>query len=186
MPRAPRVMISSTFYDLRQVRSDLVDFLVDELGFEPLVSELSSFPVDPDADTIENCKRRVERDADVLVLVIGGRYGWVDSSSAKSVTNLKYLAARAKGIPIYAFVQKNVLALVPVWQKSQDADFSGVVDDPRLFSFIEQVRSQDKVWTIEFEYARDITRSLRAQFAYWRLKALSGHAAFTALVNESS
>lgn len=159
-------MISSTFYDLRQIRSSLVDFLTDDLGFEPLVSELGSFPVDPDVDTIENCRRRVEQDTDILVLVIGGRYGWVDGASARSVTNLEYLAARAKGIPIYAFVQKSVLALLPVWKKNPEADFSDVVDDVRLFAFIEQVRSIDRVWTYEFEYARDIIAPLRSQIAY--------------------
>ena len=97
MTQRPRIMISSTFYDLKQVRAGLVNFLVDDLGFEPLVSEASSFPVEPDLDTIENCKRRVEQDADLLVLIVGGRYGFVDAASTKSITNLEYLAARAKG-----------------------------------------------------------------------------------------
>src|SRR2546426_4163085 len=92
---------SSTFYDLRQVRADLTAFIVDELGYVPLLSELNSFPVDPDAATAENCRRRVEEDADILILVVGGRYGSVDSDTAKSITNLEYLAARSKGIPIY-------------------------------------------------------------------------------------
>jgi Domain of unknown function (DUF4062) len=74
----PAVMISSTFYDLAQVRADLLDFLQNEVGYRPLLSEHKSFPVDPDADTVENCKRRVERDADIFVLIIGGRYGYVD------------------------------------------------------------------------------------------------------------
>jgi hypothetical protein len=46
-------MISSTFFDLKQVRADLARFLEKELGCSPLVSEWSSFPIDPDADTIE-------------------------------------------------------------------------------------------------------------------------------------
>jgi hypothetical protein len=92
-------MVSSTFYDLRQVRANLTRFITDEMGWIALLSELASFPVDPDADTIENCRRRVEQDADILIVVIGGRYGTVDFSATKSVTNLEYLAARAKGIP---------------------------------------------------------------------------------------
>jgi hypothetical protein len=42
---------------------------------------------------------KVERNADVLVLVIGGRYGFVDEAGSKSVSNLEYLVARAKGYP---------------------------------------------------------------------------------------
>ena len=84
-------MVSSTFYDLRQIRADLTEFIVDELGYEPLLSELNSFPVDPDATTIENCRRRVEEHADILILVVGGRYGSIDADTAKSITNIEYL-----------------------------------------------------------------------------------------------
>ena len=72
--RPPCVMVSSTFYDLRQIRDDLRQF-IEGLGYRPLLSEHPSFPIDPDTTTIENCRRRVEQDADILVLVIGGRYG---------------------------------------------------------------------------------------------------------------
>ncbi len=159
-------MISSTFYDLRQVRRDLRQFIEEELGYQALLSEHHSFPVDPDEDTIENCRRRVEQNADVLVLIIGGRYGSVDDRSAKSITNLEYLAARTKGIPVYAFVDKGVLALLPVWKKSPDADFSHAVDDVRVFDFIRKVRSVDKIWMHEFEYAQDVVKTIRVQFAH--------------------
>jgi hypothetical protein len=170
MNTVPQVMISSTFFDLKQVRANLASFLERELGYMPLASEWPSFPIDPDTDTIENCRRRVEREADVLVLIIGGRYGFVDSSAAKSVTNLEYLAARAKRIPIYAFVERRVLALAPVWQATKNGDFSGVVDDPRVFEFVHEVRDLHKVWMREFELAGEIVEALRAQFAYLTLQ----------------
>lgn len=166
-------MVSSTFYDLRQIRADLTTFIVDDLGYVPLLSELNSFPVDPDAATIENCRRRVEEDADILVLIVGGRYGSVDSKSARSVTNLEYLTARAKGIPVYAFVEKKVLAVVPVWRQNPDANFTGIVDDPRVLHFIDQVRSVDQVWTHEFETAQEIIDTLRMQLAYLMTEGLS-------------
>jgi hypothetical protein len=87
---APTVMVSSTFYDLQQIRKDLADFLLKDLGFNPLLSEMNSFPIDPDADTIENCRRRVQKNADILILVIGGRYGYVDLESSRSVTQYKF------------------------------------------------------------------------------------------------
>jgi hypothetical protein len=115
--RRPVVMVSSTYYDLRQVRADLRTFLDNQLGYQSLLSEFPAFPVDPDADTIENCRRRVEKDADVLVLIIGGRYGYIEPQTEKSITNIEYLTARAKGIPIMAFVDRQVLNLLPVWEK---------------------------------------------------------------------
>ncbi len=166
MNTAPTIMVSSTFYDLRQVRTDLYSFIADNLGYIALLSELPSFPVDPDVDTIENCRRRVQENADIMVLVIGGRYGSIDSKTDKSITNLEFLAARAKGIPIYTFVDKSVLSIMPVWKASPDADFSKVVDTPRIFEFIDFVRSSERVWTFEFETAQNIINILRTQLAY--------------------
>ena len=163
--RPPCVMVSSTFYDLRQIRDDLRQF-IEGLGYQPLLSEHPSFPIDPDATTIENCRRRVEQDADVLVLVIGGRYGSIDATPNTSVTNLEYTSARHKRIPIYAFIDPQVLAVLPLWKRNQTGDFSGEVDSPRLFEFIEHVRTIDAVWMNEFRSARDITDALRTQFAF--------------------
>lgn len=174
---APSIMVSSTFYDLRQIRADLANFFTNDLGYRPLLSELSSFPIDPDSDTVSNCRKRVEDNCDIMVLIVGGRYGYIDTNSAKSITNLEYLTARSKGIPIYTFVQKNVLATLPVWKNNKNADFHSVVDDTRIFDFIETIRSIDKVWMFEFETAQNIIETLRAQFAHimaeglsWRLK----------------
>src|SRR5262245_52119161 len=128
MSSPPNVMVSSTFYDLRQIRADLAHFIADDLGYIPLLSELPSFPIDPDLDTIDNCRARVEKDANVFVLIIGGRYGSIDDKTDKSITNLEFLSARQKGIPIYAFVEKGVLAVVPTWKNNQTADFSATVD----------------------------------------------------------
>lgn len=166
MSIAPTIMVSSTFYDLRQIRKDLYIFISDSLGYIPLLSELPSFPVDPDIDTIENCRRRVEQNADIMVLVIGGRYGSIDSKTVKSITNLEFLTARAKGIPIYAFVEKSVLSILPVWKTNPEGNFSGVVDTPKVFEFIEFVRNGERIWTFEFETAQDIINVLRIQLAY--------------------
>lgn len=166
MNSTPTVMVSSTFYDLRQIRNDLYLFISENLGYIPLLSEFPSFPVDPDVDTIENCRRRVEQNADILVLVIGGRYGSIDAKSEKSITNLEFLTARAKGIPIYVFVEKSVLSILPVWRTNSEGDFSVVVDTPKLFEFVELVRTEERVWVFEFDNAQDIINTLRTQFAY--------------------
>lgn len=159
-------MVSSTFYDLRQIRADLAGFLEKDLGYRPLLSELPTFPIDPDINTVENCRRRVSNEADIFVLVVGGRYGSVDPGSSRSITNLEYLSARTKGIPIYVFVEKRVLAVLPVWEKNPAGDFSTAVDTARLFEFVRDIRSTDKIWMQEFETAQDIIQALRVQFAH--------------------
>jgi hypothetical protein len=162
-------MISSTFYDLKNVRAELSTTIDRDLGYRVLISESSTFPIDPDVTTVENCKRRVTEDADILVLIIGERYGSIDASAGRSVTNLEYLAARAKGIPIYAFVTRQLLTMVELHQKAKPASqaiFNEFVDDPKLFEFVNAVRFKDSVWMNSFESASEIATSLKAQFAY--------------------
>jgi hypothetical protein len=164
--RKPGIFVSSTFYDLRQIRADLHDFIEGDLDYRSLISELASFPVDPDADTIENSKKQVQDNADILVLIIGSRYGYIPDDQEKSITNMEYEVARAKGIPIYAFIEKSIISTLPTWRDNPDADFSSVVDTTNLFSFVDQVRSSDRVWTYGFESAQEIVNILRNQFAY--------------------
>jgi uncharacterized protein DUF4062 len=172
MTRVPAVFVSSTFYDLRQIRADLADFFASDLGYRFLASEYNSFPVEPTADAIENCRRRVETDADVMILIIGARYGSVPAGLATSVTNLEYLTARAKGIPLYAFVHRDILTLLPTWEANQSADFSRAVDSTRLFEFVKLVRDEHKVWSFPFETAQEIVAALRVQFAYLMARGL--------------
>jgi hypothetical protein len=112
----PSVFLSSTCYDLGQLRVDLGTFIERDLGYTAMMSEHPSFPIDPDTTTIENCRRRVDQDADVLVLVVGARHGTVDPATSRSITNIEYVTAKAKGIPVYAFVHKPVLAALPLWR----------------------------------------------------------------------
>src|SRR5215212_8699534 len=97
--KAPAVFVSSTIYNLKQIRADLKDFIT-EMGLVPVISEYDSFPIDPTNPTVDNCLKAVDENADIFVLIIGGRYGTI-KDQGKSVTNMEYLKARAKGIPIY-------------------------------------------------------------------------------------
>jgi hypothetical protein len=85
---------------------------------------------------------------------------------------MEYLKARAKGIPIYVFIDKAVLYVLPLWTANPQGDFSAVVDSPKLFEFVTSVRSTDAVWTVPFETAQDIIEGLRKQFAYLFMDAL--------------
>lgn len=160
----PSVFISSTCYDLAQVRHDLRKF-ISSLGINPILSEFSSFPVNPDLDAVGNCLANVKEKADLFVLVVGGRYG-SEAESGKSVTNLEYLEAKARGIPRYVFVQKGILNALPIWQKNPTADFTGIVDSPKLFEFVESLRDPKENWIFAFESAQDIESTLLQQLAY--------------------
>ena len=160
----PTVFVSSTCYDLKQIRQDLEHFLKDELGFEPMLSETSSFPVDPQLGTIDNCTRNVDEHADIFVLIIGCRYGMV-TDSGKSITNLEYLHAKQKNIPIYVFIDKPILSNIQIWRDNPAGTFTALVDNPKIFEFVDSIRSVEK-WTYPYEHANDIITTLRSQFAY--------------------
>src|SRR6476646_11478620 len=112
MPKGfpPSVFVSSTCYDLNQIRADLRVFLLS-LGVEPLLSEHTTFPVNPQVGTMANCVNAVKERADIFVLIVGSRYGTLDESG-KSITNREYLEARAKGIPIYVFISNSILNIL--------------------------------------------------------------------------
>jgi hypothetical protein len=168
--RIPAVFVSSTSYDLDQIRADLKQF-IEQLGYDAVLSEYHSFPIDPDLQTVENCLRAVDRRADIFVLVVGGRYG-SQTDEGKSITNLEYLRARYKEIPIYAFVTKTILHILPVWKSNQNADFKSVVDSTKLFNFVDELMNSDKVWVYPFERVQDIIGVLKTQLAYLFLECL--------------
>lgn len=78
----PRVFISSTFYDLRQIRDDLERFVRD-LGYEPVRHETGAIPYGHESPPEEYAYREVET-CDIVVAVIGGRFG---SASAQDPLN---------------------------------------------------------------------------------------------------
>lgn len=166
MPKGSKttLFVSSTCYDLSQVRADLRDFS-ESIGLEPILSEFDSFPVNPNQNTLNNCLEAVKNRTDIFVLVVGGRYGSI-TDAGKSITNLEYFEAKAKGIPKYVFVKEDVLALLPIWKSNPDADYSSVVDNSSLFEFITDLRDSGEVWVFPFSNAQSIINTLRKQLSY--------------------
>lgn len=166
MPKghAPSIFVSSTCYDLNQIRLDLGKF-IETIGCDPVLSELKTFPVIPEAGTIEACLDAVNQRADIFILVVGGRYG-SQTDNGKSITNLEYLQAKAKGIPVYVFVLKSILHNMPPWKDNPEADFSSVVDSVKLFEFVESLQDSGEGWVFSFENAQDIIEVLKKQLSY--------------------
>ena len=152
-------------YDLSYLRAQLHQF-IEGLGWSAVMAEHGRFAIDANQTTVTNSRRNVRENADIFVMVVGARYGSVDSDTDKSVTNLEFLEARARSVPAYVFVDSDVLAQLSVWRSNPDADFSGVVDTPRVFEFIDSFRGSGDVWTFSFATAEDIVDTLRQQFAY--------------------
>jgi hypothetical protein len=111
MPEKPRIFISSTINDFRDLRSAL-KYWLDGLGYEVMLSEYNDFERPLDKDTFNACIESVQR-ADYYVLLIGSRVGaFYDATARISVTRMEYrtayeLARRGK-IKILVFVRKDL------------------------------------------------------------------------------
>lgn len=162
LQKRPTVFISSTCYDLKQVRADLKDFFEDNYGFDTMLSEFDSFPIDPCVGTFENCLNNVDNLADLFILIIGARYGYI-TDQGKSITNLEYLHAKAKGIPIYVFVSKQLYDNWFLWKSNKNGDFSSVVDNPKIFEFVSEIYDESRQWVFTYDTVRDIKITMKNQ-----------------------
>jgi Domain of unknown function (DUF4062) len=165
----PSVFISSTFYDLRYIRENLL-FFVRSLGYNPILSEKGTIFFDPQRDAADAAVAEVPN-CQMFVLVIGGRFGSELLDSGRSVTNAEYQQAIRMRIPVFALVEQGAYSDFEVWQANRGVDALGSIvfpnaDDPRIFEFIEEVRSQavNNALTPFHDFA-DIENYLKSQWA---------------------
>lgn len=69
----PRIFVSSTYYDLRHIRTD-IDRFIREQGYEPVLNEQGSIAYGKEDRLEEYCYKEINN-VDILVSIIGGRYG---------------------------------------------------------------------------------------------------------------
>jgi hypothetical protein len=157
------LFVSSTCYDLKSLREHLRSE-IQSWGHDPVLSEYPSFPVSPELSTVENCKRVVRERADLLVLIVGGKRGSLDPVTKKSVVNSEYQEARLTGLDCIVFVDKQVWDLLPIYRNNREVDFAPTVDNPAVFSFIEQI-IEDTKWVFQFTRTEEILTTLRIQLS---------------------
>ncbi len=173
----PRVFVSSTYYDLKHLRSSL-DIFVEGLGFEPILSEKGDIAYSPDLPLDESCYREVES-ADIFVLLVGGRYGSEASGKEKrpsrqfferyeSITKKEYESALRKDTPTYILIESNVYAEYHTFLKNKENKEIAYahVDSANIFHLIEEILSKPRNNpTHTFERFSDIEEWLRDQWA---------------------
>ncbi len=157
-----RTFVSSTFFDLAQVREDLSRVITD-LGHIAIMSELESFAVIPNLSNVENCKRNV-RQSDLFVLIIGKRRGSLDIATSKPVTMIEYETAVQAGLDTFVFIDEAILTLLPVWQKNPQTDFGHSVESNDVFGFANKIRNSQQ-WTFSYKYASEIAAILTTQLS---------------------
>jgi hypothetical protein len=141
-----RVFISSTCYDLIDVRAEVAEQL-RQIGVTLVLSDdkLSDFKVKPDCNSIETCLVNVES-CDEFILILDKRYGPSLKSCGYediSATHLEFKRALVKKIPFRAYVRDRLNADYSIWKqngKNSNLKYLWVKDknDHRLFNFLEE------------------------------------------------
>lgn len=172
---SPRVFISSTCYDLGEIRDGLFAF-ISSYGYEPILSEKGDVFYHPDMHTQESCIQEMDN-CQILVLIIGGRFGGhYVADRKKSVVNAEYLAARECGISVFCFVKSEVLEDHRLYEKNKgDEELIKKIEFPSIehkeyasdiFEFINEVRNSPvNNGLFAFNYGRDIQDLLKRQWA---------------------
>lgn len=173
----PRVFISSTYYDLKHIRSSL-DLFIDSMGFESVLSEKGNIAYIPDTPLDESCYRETGL-TDIFVLIIGGRYGSASSDQEKkpsrnfferydSITRKEYEKANENDIPTYILIESSVYSEYQTYlrnKNNKNIDYAHA-DSVNIFKLIENILALPKNNPIHtFDKATEIESWLREQWA---------------------
>lgn len=118
MKKKLQVFISSTYTDLKDERQAAVQAVLDA-GHIPAGMELFKAG---NKSQLETIKKWID-ECDVYMLILGGRYGTVESSSGKSYTQIEYEYAISKDIPVFAVVLKDSFLLLKASIEGRDKIF---------------------------------------------------------------
>ena len=108
----PRIFVSSTYYDLKYIINDLENF-INNFGFESVLFESGDITFVPNNEIESSCYDEI-KNCDMLILVVGGRYGSLSQRKdeydnfTNSITLKEYLKAKENRIPVYIFVDMKV------------------------------------------------------------------------------
>ena len=162
----PRIFISSTYYDLKNVRADLERY-IRERGFEPVLHERGNIPYGHQEKLEKYCYKEIEL-CDIVIAIIGGRYGSPSEENSYSISQKELKTAIDLGKPVYIFVEKSVLAEYHTYEinKNNPNIQYAAVDDVRVYHFLEEIKSLPINNPIApFETSSDIINYLQEQWA---------------------
>ncbi|MFZ1704119.1 MAG: HAD-IB family phosphatase [Saprospiraceae bacterium] len=168
---SPRVFISSTYVDLQDARS-VVESFFTSLTYETVTMERGGIHYDHNRPIDESCYEAV-KDCDIMILILGGRYGSPTSKDANlkikkynSITKQEYETAINENIPVFTFIKNSVynehyiyINQLPKYRQNYIPRF---VDNVLIFSLIQEIRSlNNNNIIIQYETVDEILRYLK-------------------------
>jgi hypothetical protein len=174
----PRVFVSSTIkgneHDREAIRN-----LIEQLGYEPVMSEYEGFGCSPDESAIQACYSAA-KSCDIGILVIAKRYGFIDKNNGKSITHNEYLTMCAHRIPCVLAIDSKVQNFYELFKENNgqiDSLKIPEVKDPKLlFEFIEEIYGKERNnFVSDFRNARELCDAIRTRLAYHFRSLLENH-----------
>lgn len=165
----PRVFISSTYYDLKQVRIDIDRFL-KEIGYESVRNETGQIPYNKSASPEDGCYKEIAN-SDIVVSIIGGKFGTTSNDNMLSISQRELKKALEQNKQVFIFIDKEVNTEYKLWLKNKDKEHISsieftAVDNPKIFEHIESIKALNiNNATTTFESSHEIVGYLKEQFA---------------------
>jgi hypothetical protein len=137
------------------------------MGYDPVLHERGNIAYGSKDKLEEYCYREI-RLVDILVAVIGGRFGSTSSHQPYSISQQELKTAYELGVQVFIFVDSAVLGEYQTYLRNKD--LAGVAfshaDDASVYRFLEEIHQLPNNNPITpFGSAQDITNFLREQWA---------------------
>lgn len=161
-----RVFVSSTYYDLHHVRNDLYTFIKD-MGYEPILHDKGGVSYTQETSLEESCYNELST-CDIVICIIGNKYGSESSSGNYSITMKELQKAIQLKKKVYTYIVKDVYIENQTYEKNVNSgNFSpAFADDIRIHEFISQIRGTVKNNPIlPFENVNEIIDNLKMQLS---------------------
>lgn len=144
-PPAYRIFVSSTYVDMIPYRNALQEAITNcdavAYGMERFVPA----PIRP----LDRCYEEIAN-SQICILLLGHRYGEIDSDSGKSYTELEYNKAKEIGIPILVFMLDTEKVGTPEKFRESDAQYGA------LCRFKNELKNSKELTTGSFISEKDL------------------------------
>jgi hypothetical protein len=161
--------ISSTYYDLKTVREDISRFL-KEVGYDPIRHEAGGIPYTRAEKLESSCYNEIQN-CDILICIVGGKYGTHSSINNGSITQNELRLAYEQGKQVYIFVDRNVHTEWHFYQKNkanENVIYSSVdgKDGKKVFEFLDEINQLPTGNPLfHFDTASEIIATLKEQLS---------------------
>lgn len=144
-PPAYRVFISSTYIDMIPYRDALQTAITNCDSIAYGMERFVPAPIRP----LDRCYEEIAG-SQIYVLLLGHRYGEIDSDSGKSYTELEYDKAKEMGLPILAFLLDTNKVGAPAKFRESDAQYNA------LLRFKNELKNSKEITIGEFVSEKDL------------------------------